>query len=181
MSFAISETVKWKEDIQCGIAFDLIDRKFVINESRENSGLKLSVNFRRTKENNPEMKMKIIEGAETLNDPVSITLGFVSSDGSGEHVFNSTFGLNVESLKLGYSCPFVGIENFRNTHAMIQSDRFVIYTMKFNLNLKNLVASPEPAPEPKKVHEKLYLDHETSDVKIDCKGHIFSCHRNVLR
>ena len=104
MSFAISETVKWKEEIRYG-KFDLIDRNFVINESRGHSGLKLSVNFRRTEKNNPEMEIKVIEGAETLNDPVSIILRFDSLDGSGAFVFDSTLGLNVESLKSGYSCP----------------------------------------------------------------------------
>ena len=104
MSFAISETVKWKEEIRYG-KFDLIDRNFVINESRGHCGLKVSVNFRRTEKNNPEMEMKVIEGAETLNDPVSITLRFDSSDGSGAYTFDSSFGLNVQSLKSGYSCP----------------------------------------------------------------------------
>ena len=177
MSFAISETVKWKEEIRYG-KFDLIDRNFVINESRGHCGLKVSVNFRRTEKNNPEMEMKVIEGAETLNDPVSITLRFDSSDGSGAYTFDSSFGLNVQSLKSGYSCPRFegGIESFRKTHAMINSES-VNYTMEFNLNLKKLVATPKP----KKIHENLFLDQEISDVKIDCKGRIFPCHRIVLR
>ena len=174
MSFAMSETVKWTEEIRCGIS-DLIDRNFVINESRGHCGLKVSVNFRRTLKNNPEMKMKIIEGAETLNDPVSILLEFKSEDGEGSYRFHSNVGLNVESFKSGYSCPRFSssLNNFRRTHA----SESVTYTMTFDLKLKNLVASCEP----KKMHEKLYLDQETSDVKIDCKGKIFPCHRIVLR
>ena len=173
MSFAISETVKWTEEIRCG-KLNLIDRNFVINESRGHCGLKVSVNFRKTEKNNPEMKMKVIEGAETLNNPVSITLRFDSLDGSGAYVFDSTFGLKVESLKSGYSCPrFGSFESFRKTHAMIKSES-VNYTMEFNLNL---VATPKP----KKIHENLCLDQETRDVKIDCKGKIFPCHMIVLR
>ena len=74
----------------------------------------MSVNFRRTEKNNPEIKMKVIEGAETLHSLVSITLGFDSSDGSGAFAFNSAVtGLNVESLKSGYSKEFKG-ESFKN-------------------------------------------------------------------
>ena len=120
MSFAIAETVNWTEKLD--LRFALIERIFLINGGRENCGLKVSVNFGRTMQNNPVMKMKIIEGAETLNDPVSITLSFGSVDGSGYFVFDSTCGLNVESLKSGYSCPkFASIESFRKTHAMIKS------------------------------------------------------------
>ena len=186
-SLAISETVKWTKEMD--LRLELIDRIFLIDGNRENCGLKVSVNLRRTMQNNPVMKVKLIEGSEILNDPVSIKLEFNSVDGSGTFLFNSAVsGLNVESFKSGYSNDFTGesaenlksVENFRKTHAMINSES-VTYTLTFNLKLKNLVASPEPAPEPKKVHEKLYLDHETSDVKIDCKGYIFRCHRNVLR
>ena len=183
MSLAISETVKWTKKMD--LRLELIDRIFLIEASHENCGLKVSVNLRRTMQNNPVMKVKLIEGAEILDNPVSITLAFNSVDGSGVFIFNSAVsGLNVESFKSGYSNEFKtvsveslkSVENFRKTHAMIKSES-VTYTMTFNLQLKNLVASPEP----KKVHEKLYLDHETSDVKIDCKGKIFLCHRNVLR
>ena len=176
MSVSISETVKWKEEIRMG-KLELFDRIFLINGSRENCGLKVSVNFRRTEKNNPEIEMKIIEGAETLHSLVSITLEFESLDGSSSFCFQSNYGLNVESLKSGYSCPrFQGIENFRKTHAMIKSES-VTYTMVFILNLKKLVATPKP----KKIHEKLYLEQEISDVKIDCKGKIFPCHKTVLR
>ena len=191
MSVSISEAVKWTEKMEYG-KFELIDRIFLINASRENCGLKVSVNFRRTEKNWPEMEMKAIEGAETLNDPVRITLRFDTSDGSGALTFDSTVGFNVESLKSGYLWNILlikgsnsnygnqrareGVESFRKTHAMIKSES-VNYTMEFNLNLKKLVATPKP----KKIHEKLYLDQETSDVKIDCKGKIFPCHRIVLR
>ena len=113
MSVPISETVKWTEKMEYG-KFELIDWIFLINGSREKCGLKVSVNFRRTEKNNPEIKMKVIEGAETLHSLVSITLGFDSSDGSGAFAFNSAVtGLNVESLKSGYSKEFKG-ESFKN-------------------------------------------------------------------
>ena len=136
-------------------------------------------------QNNPVMKVKLIEGAEILNNPVSIKLEFNSVDGSGTFLFNSAVsGLNVESFKSGYSNDFTGesvenlksVEDFRKTHAMIKSES-VTYTMEFNLNLKKLVATPKP----KKIHENLFLDQEISDVKIDCKGKIFPCHKIVLR
>ena len=178
MSVPISETVKWTEKMEYG-KFELIDRIFLINGSRENCGLKVSVNFRRTEKNNPEIKMKVIEGAETLHSLVSITLGFDSSDGSGAFVFNSAvYGLNVESFKSGYSKEFKFLDSqiFRETHSTIKSES-VTYTMEFNLNLKKLVATPKP----KKIHENIFLGQEISDVKIDCKGKIFPCHKIVLR
>ena len=171
MSFAISETVKWTEKMEYG-KFDLIDRNFLINEIRGNCGLKVSVNLRRTEKNMAEMKMKVIEGAETLIDPVDITLDYLSLDGSGFYCFNSVVsGLNVESLILGYSNDALNFENFRRAHAMIKSES-VAYTMTFRFNLKKLVATPKP----KKIHEKLYLDQEISDVKIDCKEGKISKH-----
>ena len=176
MSFKIQEIVKWTEEIDHG-KFDLFDRIFLINESRgKNCGLKVSVNFRRTKKNDPEMKMKVIRGVENLNNVVRIDLEFISLDGSGHWFFDSSHGLNIESIKKGYSCPrFESVNNFRKAHAMIQS-RSITYTMTFNFELKRMVETPEPM----KIYEKLYLDSEISDVKIVCKGQSFDCHKSVI-
>ena len=176
MSIKIKEIVKWTEEIHYG-KFDFFDRIFLVNEYHgKNCGLKVSVNFKRTKENDPEMKMKVIRGAENLKT-ATIELEFDSVDGSGHWWFNSSVGLNVESLKTGYTCPsFVEVQTFRKAHAMIQS-KSINYTLTFNFDLKIMVAIPEP----KKIHEKLYLDSELSDVKIVCKGQSFDCHKSVIR
>ena len=105
MSFTIQESVKWQEEIYMG-KLDLFKRIVTVNEIPGKSpGVKFSVNFKRTKENDPEMKMKLIEGAKVLNDPVNIVLNFESEDGSKVWHFNSSIGCNVESLIKGYKCP----------------------------------------------------------------------------
>ena len=84
MSFKIKETVKWQEEMHVG-KFDLFDRIFTINESPgKNHELKFSVNLKRTKENNPEFQMALIEGTNILNDPVCLVLEYESLDGSGQ-------------------------------------------------------------------------------------------------
>ena len=154
-----------------------LNRIVTVNEIPGKSpGLKFLVNFKRTKENDPEMEMKLIEGANILNDPVTIALHFESEDGSNEWFFNSFIGCNVQSPLKGYSCPsFSKVENFRKAHAMINS-KSITYTLTFSLKLKKLDALPKA----NKVNEKLYLDSELSDVKIISEDKIFHCHKNVL-
>ena len=177
MSFTIQESVKWQEEIFMG-KLDLFERIVTLNEIPGKSpGLKFSLNFKRTKENDPEMKMKLIEGSKIVNDPVTIALKFESEDGSNEWFFNASIGCNVESLIKGYSCPsFSKIESFRKAHAMINS-KSITYTLTFSLKLKKLDALPKA----NKVNEKLYLDSDLSDVKIICEDKIFHSNKNVLR
>ena len=177
MSFKIQETLIWQEEICIG-KLDLFERIVTVNEiPGKSTGLKILINFKRTKENDPEMEMKLIEGAKILNDPVDIVLYFESEDGSSFWHFNSRVGCNVKSLKKGYSCPrFDGVESFCKAHAMIKS-KSMTYTLIFNLVLKKLDALPLAI----NVNEKLYLDTEFSNVKIICEDKIFHSHKNVLR
>ena len=173
MSFKIQEELKWKEEMYLG-KLDLFERIVTIGNS---PGLKFSVNFKRTKKNDPKMEMKLIKGAKILNDPVDIFLEFKSEDGSSFWHFNSSVGCNVKLLKEGYSCPrFEGVESFRKAYAMIKS-KSITYTLTFNLVLKKLDALSQA----NNVNEKLYLDIELSDVKIICEDKIFHSHKNVLR
>ena len=177
MSFEIQEALKWEKEICIG-KLDLFKRIVTVNEiPGESTGLKFLVNFKRTKENDPIMEMKLIEGAKVLNDPVDIVLNFESGDGSREWRFSSSNGCNVKSLIKGYSCPrFYDVESFRKAHAMVKS-KSITYTLTFNLVLKKLDALPKA----NNVHEKLYLDTELSDVKIICEDKIFHSHKNILR
>lgn len=179
MSFHVTKTVKFTEEIDYA-KFVLFDRIFFVN------GLKFSVIFGRTVENYPEIRMELIKGAEILNDPVIIDLGFVSSDCRGKFRFGSKDErnqLNVKNLKTGFYSlkkpapyeSFIPVEEFRKTHKTITT-KSVTYTMTFHLELKKL-----EFVEPPKMYEKLYLDQELSDVKILCKGKVFHCHKTVLR
>ena len=88
MSFKIQETLKWQEEICIG-KLDLFERIVTVNEiPGKSTGLRFLVNFKRTKKNDPEMEMKLIEGAKILNDPVDIILEFESVDGSSFWHFN---------------------------------------------------------------------------------------------
>ena len=178
MSFKIKETVKWEEEMHVG-KLDLFDRIFTINESPgKNHELKFSVNLRRTEENNPEMKMALIEGANILNDFVCFVLGYESLDCSGGWTMEGVQRFNVKEFKTGvhlHSSSFSNIGIFRKAHSMIEAN-FITYTLTFDLELKDLVASPKA----KSMYEKLFLDAEFSDVKIICEGKTFHCHKNVL-
>ena len=187
MSFHFTKTVKFTEEIDYA-KFVLFDRIFFVN------GLKFLVVFGRTVENYPEIRMELIKGAEILNDPVIIDLGFVSSDCRGKFRFGSASKdfenylpkLKVEKLKTGFYLlqkpehyeSMIPLEEFRKTHKTITT-KSVTYTMTFHLELKKLeFVAP---PEPQKMYEKLYLDQELSDVKILCKGKAIHCHKTVLR
>ena len=62
----------------------MFERIFTINESPgKNHEVRFSVNLRRTEENNPEIKIALIEGTNILNDPVCIVFEYESLDGSG--------------------------------------------------------------------------------------------------
>ena len=177
MSFKIKETVKWQEEMHAG-KLDLFDRIFTVNESPgKNHELKFSVNFRRTKENNPEFKMELIEGANILNDPVCSVFEYESLDGSGKWTMKGLPWFNVQELKKGLQVnpTLLGMESFRKAHSMIQA-KSITYTLTFDLELKKLVSSPKA----KSMYEKLFLDAEFSDVKIICEGKTFHCHKNVL-
>ena len=180
MSFKIKETVKWQEEMLVG-KLVLFERIVTINEiPGKNLGLKFLVDFKRTEENNPEMKIILIEGGEILkdfqNNFKSIGFQFESMDGSGQWWLNSTIGCNVDSLIKGFSCAsFENVAKFRKAHAMINS-KSITYTMTFDLELEELVNLPKA----KRVHEKLYLDSELSDVKIICEDKIFHSHKIVL-
>ena len=182
MSFKIKETVKWQEEMHVG-KLDLFDRIFTINESPgKNHELKFSVNLRRTEENNPEIKIALIEGANILNDPVCIVFEYESLDGSGVWTMKGVQRFSVELLKTGVSRNPTSnvitsgpIESFRKAHSMIQT-KSVTYTLTFDLELKDMVASPKA----NSMYEKLFLDEEFSDVKIICGGKTFHCHKNVL-
>ena len=178
MSFKIKETVKWQEEMHVG-KLDLFDRIFTINESPgKNHEVKFSVNLKRTEENNPEMKMALIEGAKILNDPVCIVFEYESLDGSGGWTMKGVQRFNVEVLKTGATLNptlVAHIENFRKAHSMIQA-KSITYTLTFDLELKDMVASPKA----NSMYEKLFLDEEFSDVKIICEGKTFHCHKNVL-
>ena len=112
MSFKIQEAFKWQEEICLG-KLDLFERIVTIGNS---PGLKFSVNFKRTKKNDPKMEIKLIEGATVLNEPVVIVLEYKSEDDSSLWHFNSSVGCNVKSLNEGYSCPrFHSVERFRKS------------------------------------------------------------------
>ena len=103
MSFHLTKTVKFIEEIDYA-KFVLFDRIFFVN------GLKFSVIFGRTVENYPEIRMELIKGAEILNDPVIIDLGFVSSDCRGKYRFGSKDQLdqlNVKNLKTPKSSTII--------------------------------------------------------------------------
>ena len=179
MSFKIKETVKWQEEMHAG-KLDLFDRIFTINGSPgKNNELEFSVNFRKTKENNPEMKMALIEGANILNDPVCFMLEYESLDGSGQWSWRT--GFSVKQFKTGLSVNPTLVSNpnqvgsFRKAHSMIQATS-ITYTLTFDLEVKNMVASPKA----NSMYEKLFLDEEFSDVRIICEGKTFHCHKNVL-
>ena len=86
MSFKIKETVKWQEEMLVG-KLVLFERIVTINEiPGKNIGLKFLVDLKRTEENNPEMKIILIEGGKILkdfqNNFKSIGFQFESVDGS---------------------------------------------------------------------------------------------------
>ena len=57
----------------------------------------------------------------------------------------------------------------------------ITYTMTFFLQVNNPeLPKTQMMPGGKKLHEKLYLNDEFSDVKIFCQDKIFNCHKLIL-
>ena len=134
------------------------------------------------------LKIKATDGAKLLDENgVMFQLSYTSA--SGKRTGGILEDLDNESLKSeeGYVAVRTNTPESKFRAIFFKGNKFfqprkeVIYTVKFWLRMEPILRSSLHSKKFQKLNEMLFLNKDSSgDLKINCQGKLFNCHKLVI-